>query len=445
MNKQKRNNPEVSKDSTFDKGKADNFSEEQFDYMQFIDELITEEPIEKEIVINNDEEIFDNLNKSLSRQVLSEMELQNGLNQTKTKKGKTSKIKYTLIGVGTILGIFVFLFLTPLGRNFLWQTAANYAYGKMNYDEGLNVVTQEVVDDIEEALPESPAQPTETPVQWDTNTTDDGARIEEGITNILLLGEEAIDSGSGRGRTDIMMIATMNTTDKSFKLTSLMRDMLVQIPGNKDNKLNTAYEIGGIPLLYQTIELNFDIKLDGYVLVGFDDFENVINKLGGVRITLTDEEANYLNTTNYISKPEFRNVVGGSQVLNGNQALGYCRVRYVATGDEQINDFGRTSRQRTVLNAIFDQYKSKSMPELVLLMNDILPLITTDIRQDDFETYLRTAMSLGVTQIQNLRLPADHTFDEGYVRKMSVLIPDLQENIEILHEFIFGNDYALKK
>ncbi|WMJ88404.1 LCP family protein [Anaerocolumna sp. MB42-C2] len=445
MKKQNQNNPDVSEESTFDKGKTDKLSEEEFDYMQFIEELMAEEPIEKEIVINNDEEIFDNLNKSLGRQVLTEMEIQSKMDQKGGKKGKPSKMKYTLAGVGTLLFIFVFLFLTPLGRNFLWQTAANYAYGKMNYDDGLNVVAQEVVDDVEEDSTELPVKPTETPVQWDTNTTDESARIEEGITNILLLGEEAIDSGNGRGRTDIMMIATMNTIDKSFKLTSLMRDMLVQIPDNKDNKLNAAYEIGGIPLLYKTIELNFDVKLDGYVLVGFDDFENVINKLGGVKITLTDEEANYLNTTNYISKPEFRNVVGGSQVLNGNQALGYCRVRYVATGDDQINDFGRTSRQRIVLNAIFDQYKSKSMPELVLLMNDILPLITTDIKQDDFETYLRTAMSLGLTEIQNLRLPADHTFDEGYVRKMSVLIPDLQENVKILHEFIFGKKYISNK
>lgn len=444
MKKQELDNPGELNDSTSDKEERKKLYEDQFDFTQWVDDLIKDEPVEKEIVINNEDELFDDLNESLGRQVCSELNVQDTTIKSKEKKGIPRKVKIALISVGTILCICVFLLLTPLGRNFLWQSATDYAYGKMNYDEGLNVDTQEVKDDVADNLPNITPQVTDTPVQWDTNSTEDGARIEEGITNILLLGEEAIDSGSGRGRTDIMMIATMNTKDKSFKLTSLMRDMLVQIPGNKDNKLNTAYEIGGIPLLYKTIELNFDVKLDGYVLVGFDDFESVIDKLGGVRISLTAEEANYLNTTNYISKPEYRNVVEGSQLLKGNQVLGYCRVRYVATGDNQINDFGRTSRQRVVLNAIFDQYKSKSLPELALLLNDILPLITTDIKKADFDTYLRTAMTMGLSNIQNLRIPADHTFDEGYVRKMSVLIPDIDENVKILHDFIFGSENELK-
>ncbi len=368
----------------------------------------------------------------------NELKLQKEEETGRGKKKLPRGLKIAFISVGTVICLCVLLLLTPFGRNFLWQSATDYAYGKMNYDEGLDAATQDIEDDVVEDLTKLPPKVTDAPVQWDTAQTEDGARIEDGITNILLLGEEAIDSGSGRGRTDIMMIATMNTKEKTYKLTSLMRDMLVQIPDNKDNKLNAAYEIGGIPLLYKTIELNFDLKLDGYVLVGFDDFESIIDKLGGVNITLTSEEARYLNSTNYISKPEYRNVSAGAQVLKGNQALGYCRVRYVATGDKELNDFGRTSRQRIVLNAIFDKYKSKSLPELALLLNDILPLITTDIKKEYFETYLRTAMSMGLSDIQNLRIPADHTFDEGYVRKMSVLIPDLPENVSVLHEFIFG-------
>ncbi len=444
MKKQELDNTGELKDTTGDKETEEKVSGEKFDFSQWVDELVKEEPAEEEIVINSEDELLDSLNESLGRQVCNEMDMENITDPDNHKGGFPRKAKVALISFGIILCVGIFLFLTPLGRNFLWQSATDYAYGKMNYDDGMDAATQEVEDDVAYNTAEIPEQTADTQVQWGTGTVEDGARIEEGITNILLLGEEAIDSGSGRGRTDIMMIATMNTRDKSFKLTSLMRDTLVQIPGNKDNKLNAAYEAGGIPLLYETIELNFDVKLDGYVLVGFDDFENVINKLGGVRITLTGAEARYLNTTNYISKPEYRNVVEGSQVLNGNQALGYCRVRYVATGDNQINDFGRTSRQRVVLNAIFDQYKSKSLPELVLLLNEILPMITTDIKKADFDTYLRTALSLGVSEIQNLRIPADHTFDEGYVRKMSVLIPNIQENVSILHEFIFGGESELK-
>ncbi len=440
MKKQELDNSGELNDSTSDKKGTENLSEEPYDFTEWVEEFVKEEPVEEEIVIRNDDEIFENFNKSLGRQICNEMDREE--KPVTGKKGLPTKAKVILISFVTLLCICIFLLLTPIGRNILWKSATDYAYGKMNYDDGLNVVTQEAKDDVADL--NNPSV-TDTPVNWDTGSTKEGARMEEGIVNILLLGEEAIDSGSGRGRTDIMMIATMNTKDKTFKLTSLMRDMLVQIPGNKDNKLNVAYEIGGISLLYETIELNFDVKLDGYALVGFDDFENVINKLGGVRVTLTRGEARYLNTTNYISKPEYRNVVEGSQILNGNQALGYCRIRYVATGDNQINDFGRTSRHRVVLNAIFDQYKSKSLPELVLLLNDILPLITTDIRKNDFDTYLKTAMNMGLSEMQNLRIPADHTFDEGYVRKMSVLIPDIQENVKILHEFIFGSERTIQE
>ncbi len=438
MKKQEFNHTDKLNDSTSDESDTSKPSEESYDFISWVDEYVKDEPVEKEIVINTEDELFESLNEQLSRQVQNELKLQKEEEPDRGKKKLPRGVKIALISVGTVICLCVLLLLTPFGRNFLWQSATDYAYGKMNYDEGLDAATQEIEDDVVEDLTKLPPQVTDAPVQWDTAQTEDGARIEDGITNILLLGEEAIDSGSGRGRTDIMMIATMNTKEKTYKLTSLMRDMLVQIPENKDNKLNAAYEIGGIPLLYKTIELNFDLKLDGYVLVGFDDFESIINKLGGVNITLTTEEARYLNNTNYISKPEYRNVSAGAQVLNGNQALGYCRVRYVATGDKELNDFGRTSRQRIVLNAIFDKYKSKSLPELALLLNDILPLITTDIKKDYFDTYLRTAMSMGLSEIQNLRIPADHTFDEGYVRKMSVLIPDIPENVRILHEFIFG-------
>jgi LCP family protein required for cell wall assembly len=441
MKEQEKDNPEELQDSTTDEAGNGEVSEEKYDVTKWVDELINDEPAEKEIVINNEEEFIEGLDEDLSRQIVNELDMQNKTGTGRGKQKLPRFIKVALISFVTILCVCFVLLLTPFGRNFLWQAATDYAYSKMNYDEGVNVATQDITDDVEET--KLPPQVTDTPVQWEPNQSEDSARIENGITNVLLLGEEAIDSGGGRGRTDIMMIATMNTKDKTFKLTSLMRDMLVQIPDNKDNKLNVAYEIGGVPLLYKTIELNFGIKLDGYVLVGFDDFEKVIDKLGGVKITLTRTEANYLNTTNYISKPEYRNVAEGPQILNGNQALGFCRVRYVATGDDQINDFGRTSRQRVVLNAIFDQYKSKSLPELALLLNDILPLITTDIKPDDFETYLKTAMNMGMSEIQNMRIPADHTFEEGYVRKMSVLIPDLQENTKILHDFIFGSENQL--
>lgn len=398
-----------------------------------------ESPLEEKILLRGQEdELLLGINKSLGEQVTNELNEKAPYIKKKPKLPLRVKVSFGIVGV--ILFSFIILLVTPFGRNFLWDIATDYAYGKMSYDDGQAVVNQNESADRNKVLETPPITiVTVTPQAKDMNSNPDLPRKEEGIINVLLLGEEAIDSGTAKGRTDIMMIGTMNTKDKSLKLTSLMRDMLVQIPGYKDNKLNTAYELGGVPLLYQTIELNFDIHIDGYVLVGFDAFENIINKLGGVAITLTEAEAAYLNTTNYISKPEYRNVSAGNNMLNGNQALGYCRIRYVATGDHQLNDFGRTSRQRVVLNAIFDKYKSKSLPQLILYLNDLLPLITTDIKKDDFSDYLKQGVTMNLNNIENFRLPVNQMFEEGSVRGMSVLIPDLQANVNELHQFIFGS------
>lgn len=414
-----------------------NIEEEDFDLTKWIDDVVNENvPLDEELALAQEEEqILSDISASIGKQVQKEMDGTG--DDVKQKRNIPLWVKIAGGTLGTFLLICILLIITPGGRNFLWNTAVGIAYGRMKYDDGAETIQQTVVDDVEEDAIKN--QITDTPVSWDTRHIEDGPRQEAGVINVLLVGEEAIDSGGGRGRTDIMIIATMNTKDKKLKLTSLMRDLLVQIPGNQDNKLNAAYEIGGIPLLYETIELNFDIKLDGYARVGFDDFESVINKLGGVNITLTDGEARYLNTTNYISKPQYRNVVPGLQTLNGNQALGYCRVRYVSTKDKQRDDYGRTSRHRVVLNAIFDKYKSKSLPELSLMLYDILPLISTDITLKEFDTYLKAAVNMGLTEIEDIRIPADKTFEEGYARKMAVLIPDLDANIKVLHEFIFGS------
>ena len=406
------------------------------DVLDVIEETYNEDEIDN-IEIVDEDELLANISESLASQICSALDTGEGeIKEAPPKKRRWPKIA----GISALIVVlsFIFIVITPFGQNLVFKIASNYAYGRMTYNDGSDVVHQEVEDDVDEV--EEGDDIPELPVDWDISHTEDGARSEKGIVNILLLGEEAIDSGGGRGRTDIMIIATMNTKSKKVKLTSLMRDILVQIPGYKDNKLNAAYEIGGVPLLYETIELNFDIKLDGYVLVGFDSFERIIDKLGGVRIELSASEAKYLRNTNYISKPQYRNVQTGSQVLNGNQALGYCRIRYVSTKDKQHDDYGRTSRQREVLNAIFDAYKSKNLAELALLMNDILPMLTTDIKKEDFDMYLKAGVTMGLSEIDDLRIPINGGFENGSVRKMSVLITDFQKNIEELHKFVFEDN-----
>lgn len=388
----------------------------------------TEEPLGMKILIRGQEdELLNDITESLKEQVAAEMTPGAGIGQV-LKKGRRKRLKIFLGAVVMLFAAVLILFATPFGRGVFFEAVSSYAYGKMTHDDNSNTINQQIPVTGTPGITLTPAV-TQAPVKSEENPEDD-------TVNILLLGEEAIDSGSANGRTDIMMIATLDKKEKCIKLTSLMRDMLVQIPGFRDNKLNAAYEYGGVPLLYDTLYENFGVHLDGYMLVGFDTFENIIDKLGGVTITLTQTEADYLNSTNYISEEKYRNVTAGSQVLNGNQALGFCRVRYVEAGDHELNDFGRTSRQRVVLNAIYEKYKTKSLPELALLANSILPDITTDLTKEQFTDYLKELVEIKGNPLQTLRIPADKAYDVGTVRGMSVLIPDMKENTSLLKNFI---------
>ncbi len=267
------------------------------------------------------------------------------------------------------------------------------------------------------------------------------AKKEEDVVNILLVGEEDLgEEENGRGRTDCMMIATISKKENALKLTSLMRDMYVQIPGYSDNKLNAAYRNGGMSLLEDTIELNFGVAVDGYVLVDFDAFESVIDALGGVEIKLSEIEANYLNSHNYISKKKYRNVKPGKQILNGNQARGYSRIRYVRTANGLTDDWGRNHRQRKVLKAIFKEYKSKSAVELVAMLPDIMKLVTTDLSKKDMLGYIGLILSINADKLQTLSVPVEGSFTTPYINGMSVLLPSLETNQEKLHQFLFGTE-----
>ena len=184
-------------------------------------------------------------------------------------------------------------------------------------------------------------------------------KSDKSIVNILVVGADKRDELGEEeyGRSDTIMIATLDKKHDRLKLTSLMRDMYVDIPGYGKDKFNASYSYGGPELLYKTIATNFGITLDGYAVVDFDAFRDIIDAVGGVDVELTEQEANYLNTTNYISGKKNRNVVPGKNRMNGAQALGYCRVRYVPNIAGTENDQGRTERQRWVMEGIFKRVK----------------------------------------------------------------------------------------
>lgn len=263
---------------------------------------------------------------------------------------------------------------------------------------------------------------------------DDSLEKGENIVNILLIGQDR-RKGEGRSRSDAMILCTINRSAKTLTISSFMRDMYVQIPGYRDNRINVSYAIGGMPLLDSCIQKNFGVQIDGNFEVDFSGFQKIIDKVGGVEIELTTAEANFLNKNgnwDVENNAGQWNLKAGVNNLNGSQALAYSRIRYVGNGD-----FGRTNRQRVVLNSLMNKAKNMSVIELNGLLKEILPMLTTDLSDSqilEYASYILPMLSdLTVTTQQ---IPADGAYRMTMIDGMSVLLPDLEKNREILADIM---------
>lgn len=254
---------------------------------------------------------------------------------------------------------------------------------------------------------------------------------DDRIINILLVGSDKRATWTQTGRSDSAMIATLDLKHKRLKLTSLMRDMYLTIPGYGENRFNAAYSFGGVSLMYETIASNFGIRLDGYAIVDFSAFKKVINTIGGVKITLTDEEYQYLTTA--YKKGSVLDLQPGTNIMNGTQALAYTRIRQDAQGD-----FGRTERQRKVLQAIFTEAKSMSLSELITLAEELMPCVSTDLTNDQIMYYMQSVLMLGTTEIDQMRIPVDNSYQQQRIDNMAVLVPDMETNVNALQDFIYN-------
>ena len=267
---------------------------------------------------------------------------------------------------------------------------------------------------------------------------------DNNIVNILLVGNDyRKESGySAGGLTDTMLIATLDMKHGTLKLTTLMRDMLVEIPGHGNNKLNAANSYGGIELLYKTIAQNFNIQLDGYVEVSFDAFKTVVNDVGGVEIELTESEAAYLNATNYIRPAKYRTVKAGKHTLNGAQALGYAKGIQPVTPNGQIDDYGRTWRQRNAITSIFSKVKKMPKSQWLKIAKDVLKQnVKTDLSNKQIFNYIKDVVMMGTTTIHQLQIPVNPYFSGGNVPGVgSCLSIQKEYQADAINQFVFKYD-----
>ncbi len=244
------------------------------------------------------------------------------------------------------------------------------------------------------------------------------------VKNILLIGLDD-DGDSGTSRSDTMMLLSVDRINKKLKLTSFLRDMWVEIPGYKKAKLNASYSKGGAQLTMDTIEYNFDVDIDNYVIVDFEMFRKIIDALGGITVEITEKEAAFINRTTSST------VKAGLNELNGKKALIYARIRKLDS------DFYRTQRQRKVITAIVEKIKTINPVDLIEISKDILPLITTDINAVEMVfTGISSLSCLG--GIEQLQVPADNAYVSKRISGQAALVPDMEKNIKNIKDFIYG-------
>ncbi|MCI5650510.1 MAG: LCP family protein [Fusicatenibacter sp.] len=259
-------------------------------------------------------------------------------------------------------------------------------------------------------------------VKW---AADQNVMKDKDVANILIIGQDR-RPGESRQRSDTMIVFSINKKSGRIILSSLMRDTYVQIPGYSDNRLNAAYQFGGMALLDETIEKNFAIHIDGNIEVDFDGFTAAIDTIGGIDIELNEAEAEYMQQQGY-------SVTSGMNHLDGTTALSYARNRSVGR-----SDWRRTERQRTVLSAVFTKMKDCDVSTLFALTNDIFPLLTTDMDNTKLMGYVLEILGTGATSAESHQIPAEGTYTPATIRNMEVLVPDLDANRDYLKEHIYG-------
>lgn len=240
------------------------------------------------------------------------------------------------------------------------------------------------------------------------------------IKNIALFGVDAPDGESGRS--DSIMIATIDPVHKKLKLTSIMRDSYVNIPDRGLDKINHAYAFGGPQLAIKTINENFGLNIEDYMTVNFSSLPIIIDALGGVDITITDEEVSHI--------PGISSA--GTYTLTGDQALAYSRIRYAEGGD-----YKRTERQRTVLEGLFAKALSMPASSYVSILDTVLPYVQTNMSSSTILSIGTKALTSFEGQLEQQRFPLDGYCEGEMIDGVYYLTFDAETTKQQFMDYIF--------
>lgn len=265
------------------------------------------------------------------------------------------------------------------------------------------------------------------------------------IVNIAILGVD--ESSEDSGRSDAIMIGTLDPVHNKLKITSIMRDTYVNIPGYGNDKINHAYAYGGAELTIKTLNQNFGLNITDYVKVNFDELIKIVDALNGIDIDLSQEEFDGL--TEHLKSAY--NLIGsnpkavklnssGTYHLDGFQALGYCRIR-----NTSHSDFDRSSRHRKILNEMFNKISTAGPKELVSISKELLPYVETSLSNKEILALAVNVLSMGTATIEQERFPRDEYCNDAEINGTYYLWYDADYTEEQMFEYIFNDNKIFLK
>lgn len=265
------------------------------------------------------------------------------------------------------------------------------------------------------------------------------------VTNIALFGVDSRNPEGYTGNTDSIMIVSIDEVHNKIKITSLMRDTLVHLGDRGYAKINSAYAKGGPELALKTINESFDLNIRHYVTVNFAGMIDIVDAIGGVEVEITETErvaANKLIVDKSTNLGDESDQIqkAGLQTLNGVQAVCWARLRSVSTAEGVSNDFGRTDRQRVVMEAMFDRAMAMEKTQYPALIEALLPYVRTSLSYADIigmaDALLRD------TTFEQTRVPqTSYIINADYRDKTgsSTVYYNLDYAAKVLHAFIYDD------
>lgn len=252
------------------------------------------------------------------------------------------------------------------------------------------------------------------------------------IFNVALFGVDTRDEDSFSGRSDTIIIASVDKKNNVVKLTSILRDSYVAIEGHKNQKITHAYAFGGAELAIKTINQNFGMNITDYATINFYKLADAIDILGGIDIEVTEAERKHLNDIGDDENPDFNYLdEAGTVHLNGEQAVVYARLRKIDS------DVARSNRQRKVIEALIVQAKKVSPAKYAEMVRTMMSLCETSLSFSEIMSF--APMITKDITIQTLTIPGDEENAIGGMYEGAwVWRYDLSEATQHIHEFIYG-------